>query len=99
MASVLHNWDDESSIQILKNTASAMTPGYSKLYLNEWILPDVGCSLLEASVDIQMMMNNAGMERTQSQWRELLQRAGFQHVKFWLSPGAGFKLGIVEASL
>lgn len=99
LASVLHNWDDESGLKILMNVASAMTKGYSKLYLNEYVLPDVGCSLRDASTDMQMMLNFAGMERTQRQWRELLQRAGFQSVKFWFSPDSGSALAIVEASL
>ena len=99
LASVLHNWDDESGLEILKSVASAMTKGYSKLYLNEFVLPDVGWSLREASTDMQMMLNFAGMERTQRQWREFLQRAGFQSVKFWFSPDSGSALAIVEASL
>lgn len=94
---IFHNWDDESSLPILKNTASAMTKGYSKLYLNEWILPDVGCPLFQATMDIQMMMNFGSMERTQSQWKELLHRAGLKLVKFWQSPGFGES--IVEAEL
>lgn len=44
-----------------------------------------------------MMLALAGMERTQSQWEELLQRAGLKFEKFWLSPGFGE--GIIEASL
>ena len=94
---ILHNWDDESSVRILSNTASAMTKRYSKLYLNEWILPDVGCPLFPAAVDIQMMMNFGGMERTENQWKELLRRAGLKPVRFWQSPGFGE--GIVEAEL
>lgn len=71
-----------------------MTKGYSKLYLNEWILPDVGCSLYEATVDLSMMIVLAGMERTQRQWRELVERAGMKVEKFWVSPGFGE--GIIE---
>lgn len=74
-----------------------MTKGYSKLYLNEWILPDTGCSLYEATVDMLMMSAFAGMERTQKQWTELLGRAGLQVEKFWLVDEFGE--GIIEASL
>ena len=99
LASILHNWDDESGLQILKNIAAAMTKGYSKLILNERIPPDIGCSLVDATADIQMMLNFAGIERTRSQWRDLLERAGFQNVKFSLPPDSLTPLGIVEASL
>ena len=94
---IMHNWNDESCIQILKQTASAMTKGYSKLILNEWILPDVGCTLYESLIDIQMMMSLAGMERTRSQWQELLEKAGLKLDRFWLPPEYGE--GIIEASL
>lgn len=94
---VLHDWDEEKSVQILKNIASAMTPGYSKIYLNEWILPKTGCSLYEATIDIAMLFALAAMERTESQWSELLQRAGLKLEKFWLPEEYGE--GIVEASL
>ena len=94
---ILHDWDDGKCIEILKNTASAMTKGYSKIYLNEWILPDVGCSLYEALLDVQMMIVLAGMERTRSQWQKLVQAAGLKIEKFWTPPGYGE--GIIEVSL
>ena len=76
-----------------------MEKGYSKLYLSEWILPDVGCPLHEAGMDIQMMINFGGMIRTQGHWRRLLHEAGFQYVKFWFCPDIGSVSGIVEAWL
>lgn len=94
---ILHNWDHESSLRVLKNTASAMGKGYSKLSLNEWILPDFGCPLFPAAVDIHMMMNFGGMERTESQWKALLCLAGLKAVIFWQAPGFGE--GIVETVL
>ena len=94
---ILHDWDDEKCIQILKNTASAMTQVYSKIYLNEWILPDQGSSLYEALIDMQMMMSLAGMERTRSQWQDLVQTAGLKIDKFWTPPGYGE--GIIEVSI
>lgn len=74
-----------------------MERGYSKLYMNEWVLPDEGCSLYEATMDIQMMMATNGIERTKDQWTELLRRAGLKVERFWLPEGFGE--GIVEASL
>ena len=99
LGSVLHNWDDASSLRILKNTASAMEKGYSKLYISEWILPDVGCPLREGGMDIQMMINFGGMIRTRGHWRRLLQEAGLRDVRFWGCPDVRSVDGIVEASL
>ena len=75
-----------------------MEPGYSKILLSETILPDMGCSLLQAGLDIQMMGMHAGMERTRAQWKKLLEGEGFRIVKFWMAPG-GDGEGIVEAEL
>lgn len=76
-----------------------MEEGYSKLYVSEWILPDVGCPLYEAGMDIQMMINFGGMVRTRGHWRRLLREAGFRGVEFWGCPEVGSVAGIVEAVL
>ena len=75
-----------------------MEPGYSKILLSEAILPDTGCSLLQAGLDIEMMGMHAGMERTRAQWKKLLEGEGFSIVQFWMSPG-GDGEGIVEVEL
>lgn len=75
-----------------------MEPGYSKILLSEAILPDTDCSLFQAGLDIQMMGMHAGMERTRTQWKKLLEGEGFRIVKFWI-PSGGNGEGIVEAEL
>jgi len=82
---VLHDWNDGPSIKILEATRAAMkdTPNYSRLLINEWVLPDVGCGFSEAIVDLMMMQTCDGMERTESQWHELLGKTGFKIVKIW----------------
>jgi hypothetical protein len=49
-----------------------MTKGYSKLFINDIILPDVNCSLFQAGFDINMMAMHAGIERSRNQWTTLL---------------------------
>ena len=97
-AHILHDWSDEECARILRQAKPAMEPGYSKILLSEVILPDTGCSLLQAGLDIQMMGMHAGMERTRAQWTRLLEGEGFRIVKFWMAPG-GDGQGIVEAEL
>lgn len=72
-----------------------MTPGYSKLLLHELILPNQGASPFQATLDLAMMTFNAGMERSQKQWRLLLETAGFEVVKFWVPDEDAD--GIIEA--
>jgi len=74
-----------------------MKPGYSKLLLNEFILPDQGCPLFPAGFDLQMMAMHAAQERNESQWKELLEKSGLKLIKFWI-PSSGGE-GIVEVEL
>lgn len=72
-----------------------MTPGYSKLILGEFVLRNAGTPLLAAGFDLQMMALHSGMERSERQWRALLEGAGFEVTKISFPRGDGE--GIVEA--
>lgn len=78
---IFHDWPDHICHKILMNTASAMTPAYSKLIIVDFVLPDTNVPLFQASLDIQMMSIGAGVERSETQWRELLHSAGFEVVR------------------
>lgn len=74
-----------------------MKRGHSKLLINEWVLPDVGVPLHPALNDIIMMAVLASMERTRTQWTELLRSVGLKIVRFW-SKGPEDE-GLIEAVL
>ncbi len=73
-----------------------MEPGYSKLLINDWILLDKGSSFPAAMMDLHMMAMLAAKERTESQWKRLLESAGLTIVKIWRSGG---EEGVIEAVL
>ena len=73
-----------------------MTPNYSKLIIREFILPDTRVPLYTACTDIRMMLLHAGMERTESQWKELLSEVGLDLTGFWTVERGGE--GVVEAT-
>ena len=80
-----------------------MKPGYSKLILNEIVLPDKGAPLQMALWDMQMMVVLGGRERTERAWRQLLSSVGLEVVGIWQPPaakggGSGGE-GIIEAVL
>ncbi|KAI1386837.1 putative O-methyltransferase [Hypoxylon trugodes] len=95
---ILHDWSNYKCLEILKNVKKAIKPGYSKLLLHEMILAEQGAPVFHAMLDMTMMAFNSGMERTQRQWKELLEEAGLEVVKFWLPPQEDAD-GIVEAML
>lgn len=81
---VLHDWPDKSAREILQNVRAAMTKD-SILLLEENVLPDVNVPFYAAQVDLSMMVLLSGLERTQKQWLDLLDSAGFTLVKAWTS--------------
>ncbi|CAI7612634.1 unnamed protein product [Penicillium viridicatum] len=82
MHSVLHDWPDDLCRKILANTVAAMRPGYSKVLVNENVIPDTGAHWETTSLDLIMMEIGSG-ERTERQWHALLESAGLKIVKIW----------------
>ncbi len=62
-----------------------MEKDYSTLLINEYVVPETGASVRTAAMDIQMMSLFAGMERSESQWINLLSLSGLNLVKIWYS--------------
>ncbi|KAL4795782.1 S-adenosyl-L-methionine-dependent methyltransferase [Aspergillus venezuelensis] len=82
MHSVLHDWPNNHCEKILANIVAAMKPGYSKLLVNENVIPDTGAYWETTSLDLIMMQIGSG-ERTERQWHALLEGAGLKIVKIW----------------
>ncbi|KAJ5843574.1 uncharacterized protein N7525_001315 [Penicillium rubens] len=82
MHSVLHDWPDELCRKILANIVAAMRPGYSKVLVNENVIPDTGAYWETTSLDLIMMEIGSG-ERTERQWHALLESAGLKIIKIW----------------
>lgn len=85
---IFHDWPDAICQQILRNTVSAMVADYSRILIVDFVLPDTNVPLFQASLDIQMMSIGAGVERSERQWKDLLQSVGLQITGIWnQSPG------------
>ncbi|MCJ1263888.1 hypothetical protein MMC22_003758 [Lobaria immixta] len=94
---ILHNWMDEQARKILRQLVPAMQRGYSKLLINENVIPDVNASWWVTTMDWQMMAMLAVHERTERQWHELLGSVGLRVVKIWTPNPAAESL--IEAEL
>jgi hypothetical protein len=73
MHSVLHDWPDHTCKSILKQLAAAMKPGYSKLLINENIIPNTGADWQATALDMMMITLFSSKERTRKDWGELLE--------------------------
>ena len=97
MRTVLHDWPDSKAKEILVNVGHGMIRGYSKLLINEIVIPDQGAHWLSTALDMVMMANFSACERTEENWRTLLASAGFRIVKIWThEPGSE---SLIEAVL
>lgn len=77
---VLHDWNDEDSITILKNTRKAIVvgdSGVSRLIVLELILKDGRIGRLSRYGDMNVMMMSKGEERTEAKWRKLAEQSGW----------------------
>jgi hypothetical protein len=79
LKSVIHDWDDERSIAILKSCRAAI-PDNGVLLVVEPVMPDVADDTLTIPTvvsDINMLVYTGGVERTVSEFAALLTAAGF----------------------
>lgn len=77
------NRPDEKCREILANLKTAMTPGYSRLLINEMVVPASNPSSWATSIDLTMLALVAAKERTEGEWQTLLGESGFKVVKIW----------------
>lgn len=93
--SIFHDWPDHICQQILLNTISAMAPDYSRILIVDFVLSDTDTPLMQAALDIQMMSIGAGVERSERQWRNLLDSVGLEITGIW-SQSSGME-SVIEA--
>jgi SAM-dependent methyltransferase len=81
LKSVIHDWDDTQSAAILRNVWQAMAPN-GKLLLVEMVVPTAvdrsRWSQIVTGSDLNMLVNTGGRERSEPEFRQLLQAAGFE---------------------
>ncbi len=76
MRHIIHDWDDEKSRRILGKVRSAIPTG-GKLLLVESVIPPGNEPFAGKFLDLTMLLIPGGKERTEQEYRELYQQAGF----------------------
>jgi hypothetical protein len=97
MHNVLHDWEDTQAKQILSHLAEAMEPGYSKLLIHESLVSSVKPLARVTTSDITMMACLGAKERTEAEWRALVESAGLKVLNIWRPPHS--VESIIEAEL
>ena len=95
--SILHDWDDHHAQEILQHIRDAMLPGYSKLLINDVIMPTRRASRRDTSVNLHMMAKLGGRERTGEALSAFVNGIGLRVRKIWSSDSS--ETSILEAEL
>lgn len=74
---VLHNWNDEDCIKILKKCREAI-PSNGRLLIMDMVIKEDEPQVFEKSLDIVMLLLLGAKERTKEEFEEILTKAGFK---------------------
>ncbi|MGJ6963922.1 methyltransferase [Streptosporangium sp. G11] len=94
LSSVLHNWSDEDSVRILRNIREVISDD-GRVLIVEFVVPDDDRPHISKDVDMRMLaLFGEGMERSTSEYAEILGKSGFRLNRQIELPGGS---SIVEA--
>jgi hypothetical protein len=74
---ILHDWNDEKATRILTNVRAAMSPS-SRLMVIEILLPEGNDPNFGFLTDLNLLLLFGGKERTEREYRQLLEKTGFE---------------------
>jgi hypothetical protein len=77
MKHIIHDWDDEHSIKLLRNIRTAMNEN-GKVLIVEMVVPEGNEPSPSKILDIQMLVTEGGKERTEDEYRKLLEASDFR---------------------
>jgi hypothetical protein len=93
LSHVIHDWGEEQCLTILGNCHRAMSAG-SRLLIVEMVLPQGNAFHPGKTLDITMLTLAGGQERSEPEYRALLEKANFQLIRVIPTNSA---VSIVEA--
>jgi hypothetical protein len=76
---ILHDWNDEECVAILKNCRKAISAG-GRVAIFELVLGEGGAADVGPLMDLNMLVMLTGRERTLAEYGDLLAKAGFGEV-------------------
>ncbi|XP_044980342.1 probable O-methyltransferase 2 [Hordeum vulgare subsp. vulgare] len=90
---VLHHWSDEDCVKILSQCRDAIPSheeGGKVIIIDIVVGPSLGPVMFEAQLlmDMLMLVNTRGRQRTENDWHELFMKAGFSDYKIVKKLGA-----------
>jgi hypothetical protein len=77
LCGVVHDWDDERAVIILRNCREAVSTT-GRLFLLETVVPENDSMHFSKILDLNMLAMSSGRERTRTEFHTLLAAAGFR---------------------
>jgi O-methyltransferase domain/Dimerisation domain len=77
LSHIVHDWDDEKAIRLLKTCRAAM-PADARLAVCEMVVPTGPEPHFSKLLDLEMLVNTGGQERTREEYERLYAAAGFE---------------------
>lgn len=77
LRNIIHDWDDEKSVLILRNIGRSMPPG-ARLLVVQHVLPPGDEPSYGKLLDLTMFLMPGGLERTEAEFRRLYEDSGFR---------------------
>jgi len=93
LKNIIHDWPDEKAVQVLRNVRTA-AGRRATLLLVELVIPKHDRDFPGKWVDLEMLLNLGARERTATEYRDLLNQAGFEMIR--VVPTAS-PLSVIEA--
>ncbi|MCP9212079.1 acetylserotonin O-methyltransferase [Streptomyces cucumeris] len=90
---VLHDWDDEDCVRILKNCRTALRDG-GRIVVVDYLIPEVGTPGIAPLMDLNMLAMTGGRERETAEFDALFAAAGLRRTA--ITPAGGF--AVIEAT-
>jgi orsellinic acid C2-O-methyltransferase len=98
LKSVIHDWDDEQSLNIFGNCRAAMNDAARLLVIEPTVPERVGSSSHDGVIvgsDLNMLVMSGGRERTEAEFRALLEASGLRIARIVTAPPTAFS--VIEA--
>jgi hypothetical protein len=97
LSRVIHDWDDDKAVDILKVVRKAMAPR-GRLLLFEAMIKQGNRLSYPLLSDLNMMIRTGGRERVEAEYRAIYKAAGFKFLKAVSTPSAT-GIAIIEGKL
>jgi hypothetical protein len=77
LSRVIHDWDDDTTVAILKIIRKSIAPSGKLILLENMLRPD-GDSIYPVLSDLNMLLLTGGCERTEAEYSSVFRAAGFE---------------------